>query len=87
MSVLLGRAIIRSGRCWLWRLDVYKSQGLHGLYQSVPQNEIKALLNTQDLLNPAQRRFVKLMRGGRYTVYYDYQKEAVANLLLDKIKC
>ncbi len=77
----------------MWSMEVVHDgvrrelvDGLHGLYQSVPQNEIRALLNTPDLLNPAQQRFVKLMRGGRYTVYYDYQKEAVANLLLDKIK-
>ncbi len=78
----------------MWSLGVVQdgvrrelADKLHALYKSIPSDKMEAFLKTPDLLDKAQKRFVQtLLHDRRYKVYYDYQKEAIANYILDKVE-
>lgn len=78
----------------MWSLGVVQDkirpelvEKLHTLYKSIPDEKMSAFLKTPDLLDGAQKRFVETMlHNRRYKMYYDYQKEAMVNRILDKVQ-
>ncbi len=60
---------------------------LHQLYASIPEDRMKAFLNTPNLLDATQKLFVRIMRSKRlHALFHDYMTEAIGRAILGRIK-